>query len=100
MLRRGRVVGGLFERRDAIVDNHFSDRAAARLVRDGLLKPVRSGHFWYLLPPMDLATLDDWVAQSGRIGGYTRRTHAALAPDPGRPIVVQRALAYGIYRRV
>jgi hypothetical protein len=98
--RGGRAVGGLYERRDAIADNHFSDRAVARVVREGLLKPLRAGHFWYSLPPMDLPALDDWLRQSRRIGGYTRGTHAALARDPGRPIVVRRALAYGIYRRV
>ena len=99
VLRGGRVVGGLYERRSAIVDNHHSDRAVATLVREGLLKPLRAGHFWYSLPPMDLATLDDWLAQSRRIGGYTKGTHASLARERGRPIVVRRALAYGIYRR-
>jgi hypothetical protein len=99
-LRGGRVVGGLFERREAIVDNHHSDRAIARVVREGRLKLVRSGHFWYPMPPMDLAALDDWLAGSRRIGGYTRGTHTALARDADRPIVVRRALAYGIYRRL
>ena len=100
VVRGGRVVGGLYERRRAVVDNHVSDRAVARVVREGLLKPSRSGHFWYSLPPMDLAALDDWIATSRRIGGYTRGTHATLARDPDRPIVVRRALAYGIFRRV
>jgi hypothetical protein len=100
VLRGGRAVGGLYERPSAIADNHFSDRAVARVVREGLLKPIRSGHFWYDLPPMDLPTLDDWLAESRRLGGYTRGTHAALARDPERPIIVKRALAYGIYRRV
>jgi hypothetical protein len=98
--RGGRTVGRLFERRDAIVDNHFSDRAVGRVVREGLLEPIRSGHFYYSLPPMDLPTLDDWLATSRRIGGYTRGTRAALVSDPGRPIVVRRPLAYGIYRRL
>ena len=98
--RGGRAVGGLYERRDAIVDNHFSDRAVARVVREGLLKPIRKGHFSYELPPMDLPTLDAWLAESRRLGGYTRGTHAMLAVDPARPIVVRRPLAYGIFRRV
>jgi hypothetical protein len=100
VFRGGRSVGGLYERPKAVADNHFSDRAVARVVREGLLEPVRSGHFWYDLPAMDLPTLDDWVAQSRRIGGYSRGAHAVLARDPDRPIVVKRALAYGIYRRV
>lgn len=98
--RGGRTVGALYERREAIGDNRHSDRAVARVVREGLLRPLRSGHFYYALPPMDLAELDDWVAQSGRVGGYTRGTHAILARHPDRPIVVRRPLAYGIYRRV
>lgn len=100
VLRGGRAVGGLYERPKAVADNHFSDRAVARVVREGLLKPIRAGHFWYDLPAMDLPTLDAWLAESRRIGGYTRGTHAILAGDPGRPIVVKRALAYRILRRV
>ena len=100
VLRGGQVVGGLFESRNAIVDNHHSDRAIARVVREGLLKLVRSGHFWYPMPPMDLAALDTWLVESRRIGGYTRGTHTALARDPDRPIIIRRALAYGVYRRV
>ncbi|MEA2662318.1 MAG: hypothetical protein QOH08_1890 [Chloroflexota bacterium] len=100
VLRGGRAVGGLYELRDAIVDNHHSDRAVRRVVREGLLKPLRAGHFWYALPEMDLPHLDAWLATSRRIGGYTRGTHASLARDPSRPIVVRRALAYGIYERV
>ena len=100
VLRGRRAVGRLYERPDAIADNHFSDRAVARVVREGLLKRIRSGHFWYLLPPMDLPTLDDWLAQSRRLGGYTRGTRAALARQPDRPIIVRRPLAYGIYERL
>ena len=98
---RGRTeVGGLYERREAIGDNRASDRAVARVVREGLLKPLRAGYFWYSLPRMDLPALDDWVSTSRRIAGYTRGTHAALAKDPSRPITVRRALTYAIYRRL
>jgi hypothetical protein len=100
VFRGGRAVGGLYERPKAVADNHFSDRAVARVVREGLLEPLRSGHFWYDLPTMDLPTLDDWLTGSRRIGGYTRGTHAVLARDPDRPIVVKRALVYRILRRI
>lgn len=100
VLRGGRAVGGLYEQRTAVADSHFSDRAVARVVRDGLLKRMRSGHFWYSLPPMDLPALDDWLAQSRRLGGYTRGTRAQLARHPERPIIVRRALRYGIYERL
>jgi hypothetical protein len=100
VLRGRTVVGGLYERREAIGDNRASDRAVASVVREGLLKPLRAGYFWYSLPRMDLPALDDWLSTSRRIAGYTRGTHAALAKDPARPITVRRALTYAIYRRI
>ena len=99
VVRDGVDVGGFYERREAIADNRASDRAVARVVRDGLLKPVRAGSFWYDTPYPDLASLDAWCATSRRIGGYTPRTHAALRRDRDRPLIVHRALAFGIYRR-
>src|SRR5260221_4054658 len=97
---RGRTeIGGLYERPSAISDNHASDRAVARLVRDGSLRRLRGGHFWYAIPHDGVAELDTFVSTSRRIGGYTRGTHAALAKDPTRPIVLRRALAYAIYER-
>ena len=97
---RGRnEVGGLYELPVAISDNHAADRAVGRLVREGALKPLRRGHFWYQIPHDDLAALDTFVASSRRIGGYTRGARAALAKDPSRPIVLRRALAYGIYAK-
>ena len=98
--RGGRVLGRLREHRDATADSHFSDRAVARVVREGSLVPIRRGHFSYALPPMDLPSLDAFLAQSRRLAGYTRGTRARLATDPDRPIVVRRGLAFGIYRRV
>ncbi|MDP9246157.1 MAG: hypothetical protein M3O64_05820 [Chloroflexota bacterium] len=100
VFRDGRDVGGLYELPRAVADSHFSDRAVGRLVREGELRTIRGGHFWYALPPMDLPALDAWLADSRRLGGYTRGTHALLARDPARPIVVKRALAYGIYERM
>jgi len=100
VLRGGRIIGGLYERRVAIGDNHFSSRSVARVVREGLLKPIRAGYFWYDLPPMDPAALRDYVATSRRICGFERCTRSAIARDPDRPVVLGRALLYGIYRRI
>ena len=99
-LFRGRTeVGGLYERRSAIGDNHASDRAVARLVREGSLRRLRGGHFWYEMRYPDAAALARFVEGSLRIGGYTRGTRAALGTHPDRPILVRRALVYGIYER-
>ena len=97
---RGRTEqGGLVERASAIGDNRASDRAVAKLVREGSLRRLRSGHFWYEMRYPDLAALARFVRESRRIGGFGPGTRAALARDPARPIVVRRALAYGIYGR-
>ncbi len=97
---RGRTeIGGLYEYPSAIADNHHSDRAVARLVREGLLRKLREGFFWYEVRYPDLAGLERFVSGSGRIGGFTRGTHAALRSAPERPVVMRRALAYGIYEK-
>src|SRR5258707_14151462 len=88
---RGRTeIGGLYERPSAISDNHASDRAVARLVRDGSLRRLRGGHFWYGVPHDGLAELDTFVSTSRRIGGYTRGAPAARPQRPGRPILPGR----------
>jgi hypothetical protein len=100
VFRGRRELGGLYERPVAVADSHFSDRAVRRLIREGKLRTIRGGHFWYALPPMDLPTLDGWLAESRRLGGYTRGTRALLARDPAAPIVVRRTLVYGMYERL
>src|SRR5205814_7511248 len=91
--RDGLDVGGFYERREAIGDNRASDRALARVVRDGLLTPVRAGSFWYDTPYRDLESLEAWAATSRRIGGNTRGTRCVLRQDRGRPIIRRAALA-------
>lgn len=99
-VRRGRTeVGGLYERPHAVADNHAADRAVARLVREGALRRRRGGYFWYEVRHADAESLAAFVATSRRIGGYTRGTRARLAEDAGRPLILRRALVYGIYRK-
>src|SRR5205814_4906614 len=73
VVRDGRDLGGFYERREAIGDNHASDRALARVVRDGLLTPVRTGSFWYDTRYPDLESLEAWVWTLRGIGGCPRR---------------------------
>src|SRR5437762_13202907 len=92
VVRDGRDVGGFYERREAIGDNRASDRALARVVRDGLLTPVRAGSFWYDTPYRDLESLEAWAATSRRIGGYTRGARRVLRKGRGRPVIGRPAL--------
>lgn len=78
-------------------DNAAGDRAVNVLIRDGLLRPIRTGHFWYLLRFPDRAGLDAWLATSRRLRGYAPGTRSRI--DAGTPVVVRRALSYGIYER-
>jgi hypothetical protein len=90
--------GGLAETTLAEGDSAASDRAVAALVGRGLLRPLRLGHFWYSLRFTDRAALDGWLETSRRLRGYARGTRSRI--EPQTPIVVRRALAYGIYERV
>lgn len=95
---QGRVLrGGLQETALAKGDSGASDRAIARLVAEGLLTPVRTGHFWYSLRFADRAGLDRWLDTSRRLRGYAPGTRARIGPGGG--IIVRRALTYGIYER-
>lgn len=98
VVQRGVRRGGLAETALAQGDSAASDRAVAALVRAGLLRPLRVGHFWYSLHFADRAGLDRWVETSRRLRGYARGTWSHI--EPRTPLVVRRAIAYGIYERV
>ena len=89
--------GHLAETALAEGDSAASDRAVAALVRRGLLRPLRVGHFWYSLRFADRTALDDWLETSRRLRGYARGTRSRI--ERHTPVVVRRALAYGIYER-
>jgi hypothetical protein len=98
--RDGRAAGGFRERAGAVGDNRAGDRSVARVVKEGLLREIRSGHFWYTIEFADLARLEAWLASSRRLAGFAPGTRQRLARDPDAPVTVRRALAFGIYRRV
>jgi len=98
IVQRRVLRGGLAETALAKGDSAASDRAVAALVREGLLRPLRVGHFWYSLRFADRATLDGWLETSRRLRGYAPGTRSHL--ELRTPLVVRRAVAYGIYRRV
>ena len=90
--------GGLQETALAEGDSTASDRAVERVIDQGLLKPVRTGHFWYSLRFLDRAGLDRWLETSRRLRGYAPGARPRV--DPGTGIIVRRALTYGIYERI
>ena len=98
IFQRRLVRGGLQETALAEGDSAASDRALARLIAEGLLRTVRTGHFWYSLRFPDRAALDLWLETSRRLRGYAPGTRSRL--DPRSSIIVRRALAYGIYERI
>ena len=100
VVRHGRRLGGFRERVGAVGDHRAGNRSVARVVKEGLLREIRSGHFWYTLEFADLAKLEAWLASSRRLAGFAPGTRARLARDPDAPITVRRALAFGIYRRI
>ncbi|HUQ16475.1 MAG TPA: hypothetical protein VM070_01675 [Candidatus Saccharimonadales bacterium] len=90
--------GGLQETALAEGDSAASDRAIAQLIAQGLLRPVRTGHFWYSLRFPDRTGLDRWLETSRRLRGYAPGTRGRIDPRAG--LVVRRSLTYGIYERV
>lgn len=103
---RRRHVG--FQRFGVIKTNRFelasdaaSDRAIARVKREGLFKTERRGRFWHLVAFDDLADLRHYLSEHLRfvhrakwvVDEGTRRRYA------GDPFVIRRAVRYDILRR-
>lgn len=88
----GRVVGRL--RAGDLGDDLAADAAAARLVAEGLFRPVRSGHFWHRFSFGGRREFDDWRLSTRRFPRYTG------APLGRGAITVRRAVVYHEYLRL
>ncbi|MDP9265729.1 MAG: hypothetical protein M3O91_06390 [Chloroflexota bacterium] len=99
VIRNGRVAGQLLYAPDAREDDASADRAVDRVVALGLFRRVRSGHVWYRYRFQDLAALEAYLRDSGRMAGYSPGTRARLARHAGAPITVRRAIAHQFLRR-
>ena len=97
VLQYGELRGTLVESALAQGDSAASDRAVARLVREGLLRPLRVGHFWYSLRFADRTVLDRWLETSCRLRGYAPGTRSRM--EARTPLLVRRAISFGIYER-
>ncbi len=88
--RDGRVMSRLVPTDHA--RHHSADAAIARLVDEGLFRPVRSGHFWFRHTFADRASLRAWLEQ--------RDDWAAPASSiPYGRITLRRAVEFTEYRR-
>jgi hypothetical protein len=79
-----------------IANDRASDRAIARVVRNGLFKRRRRGRFWHLVPFNSLAELRKYLSEHLRfvhraewvVDGATRKRHS------NDQFVIRRAVRY------
>lgn len=100
VISRGRIVGGLVQTEEATLDDDGADRAVARVVKDGLFKPIEDGFLWYRGSFEDLAMIDDCVRTSARYGDYASGTRERLARRPDEPVVTRRAIKFLVLERL
>jgi hypothetical protein len=85
-----------------VANDRASDRAIARVVRDGLFKRLRRGRFWHLVPFSSLADLRTYLSQHLRfvhradwvVDSATRRRHS------NDQFVIRRAVRYELLEAV
>src|SRR5881409_490121 len=59
----GRVVATVRTHAEELANDAMSDRAVARVRREGLFRRVRAGRFWHRLDFADRAALDVYLAE-------------------------------------
>jgi SAM-dependent methyltransferase len=82
--------------RPEVANDRASDRAIARVVREGLFKRRRRGRFWHRVPFSDLAELRKYLREHLRfvhraewvVDGATRKRHS------NDQFVIRRAVRY------
>lgn len=85
-----------------LINDRASDRAIARVVRDGLFRRRRRGRFWHRVPFADLAALQQYLSEHLRfvkrakwtVDAATRRRHA------NEPFAIRRAVRYELLERI
>lgn len=87
---------------EELVNDSTSDRAVARVVREGLFQRGRRGRFWHRVPFENLAELRRYLREHLRfvkradwtVDAATRRRHA------DEPFVIHRAVRYELLQRL
>ena len=85
-----------------LVNDRASDRAIARVIREGLFKSQRRGRFWQRVPFEDLAGLRQYLWDHLR---FVRRAkwlvdRATLDRHASDPFAIRRAVRYEVLERV
>lgn len=85
-----------------LVNDRASDRAIARVLRDGLFKSKRRGRFWHRVPFEDLAGLRQYLWEHLR---FVRRARwlvdrATLSRHANDPFAIRRAVRYEVLERL
>ena len=83
-------------------NDRASDRAIARVVRDGLFKRKRHGRFWHRVPFLNLAELRRYLSEHLRFAHRANWTvDAATRRRYGDdPFAIRRAVRYELFERL
>jgi|SRR5579864_1393445 len=87
--------------RPEVASDRASDRAIARVVREGLFQRRRRGRFWHLVPFSSLGELRKYLSEHLRfvhraewvVDGATRKRHS------NEQFVIRRAVRYELLER-
>jgi hypothetical protein len=97
-----RSLGLIGTARATLGDDRASDRAAARVVREGLFRSRRRGRFWHRVRFADLAELQEYLDDHLR---FVHRVRWKVDPAARRRVenerfVIRRAVRYEVFERV
>ena len=97
----GRVVATIRTHAEELANDAASDRAVARVKREGLFRRVRAGRFWHPLDFADRAALDAYLAEHPRYRTRPdwRATAAARRSWGDDPFAVVRPIRYEVLER-
>ena len=95
----GLVVATLRTQRGAHGDDVASDRALAKVKRDGVFRRVRAGRFWHRMPFADRTEFDAYLRDHLRFSHrpvWTARWRRHARAWRGDPLVVVRAIRFEV----
>ena len=102
MAKRFQRFGKIRTSSEELANDSTSDRAVARVVREGLFRRRRRGRFWHRVPFEDLAELRRYLSEHLR---FVKRADwtvdaAARRRYADEPFVIRRAVRYELLQRL